>query len=161
MFSFVEVCSQAHVLRPCRHPFYLLLCRRTHLAETRQRDKLRSVSCLSGSSSALPAWARLAPEATECQACWTSFLWQAVGASRLALLMHRRTLTKIRLRTPRMACCGPSQRNAPSAMRAALLSAPGFAVSLHAILTVVSRSVSASQSRTGPRRATRVLHIES
>ena len=37
--SFVLVCSQAHVLRPCRHPFCPLLCRRPHLAETRQRDK--------------------------------------------------------------------------------------------------------------------------
>ena len=55
--SFVLVCSQAHALRPCRHPSCPLLCQRPHLAETRQRDKLRTVSCLSGSSSVLPAWA--------------------------------------------------------------------------------------------------------
>ena len=115
-----------------------------------------------------------APEATERQACWTSFLWQAVdacaGAIRDAhllkhvesatpaclageasrrlpqswqtrLLMHRRTLTKNRLRTLRMACCGSSRINAPSAMGAALLSVTGFEVSLYAILTGVSRSV--------------------
>ena len=38
-------------------PFCPLLCRRTHWAETRQRDELRTVSCWSGSSIALPAWA--------------------------------------------------------------------------------------------------------
>ena len=54
--SFVFVCSQAHVLRPCRHPFCPLLCRRPQLAETRQRDKLRTVSCLSGSSSSALAY---------------------------------------------------------------------------------------------------------
>ena len=37
-----------------------------------------------------------------------------------------------------------SQRNAPGAVRAALLSGPGFAISLHAILIGVPRNVSAT-----------------
>ena len=167
---------------------FVVCCVDAHWAETRLRDKLRTVSCLSGSSSALPAgacvgsrshrtpgvldvlplagcrcmrWSRpfemvicLNTLSRPChpggdQACRSGEAsrrlpqtWQ----TRLALLMHRRTLTKNRRRTLRMACSGPTQRNAPSAMRAALLLEPGFAVSLHVILSGVSRSVSAMRS---------------
>ena len=163
------------VLRPCRHPFFPLLCQGTHLAETRQHDKLRTVSCLCQQHRAPRLGLRWPPKPQNARRTGRPSFCQAMDAcagagharwsfdqacrsgeasrrlaqtwqTRLALLMHRRTLTPNRLRTLRMACCGPSQRNAPGAMRAALLSGPGFATSLHAILVGLSRNVSATRS---------------
>ena len=51
------VWSEQVVIGPCSHPCCPLLCRRTHWAETKQREKLRISSCLSGSSNGLPVWA--------------------------------------------------------------------------------------------------------
>ena len=40
--------SEQVVIGPCSHPCCPLLCRRTHWADTKQREKLRISSCLSG-----------------------------------------------------------------------------------------------------------------